>query len=402
MVYQHKAQLMSPKGRKSNNPSNTRCLNKIIAYSLFLKETTTLSSELRALIFVFKHLVLLGFCYTYVMFTGENLSHTENQEPTLTATEREPIHQTVHEIESRFEGLSWNAELLTRWLKRFHNIDVDLYELESDTFFISSEDLPDVVPELPEGYGYKGGAARAILEHTLGLEVSRPRDLDLVYVGDQEKEDRSLSQQLAEEFMPDDYAHGYGVESLEEDYFTSRDFTLNEVLYDGQGVVFTKECLTDVMRNIVRFSDYVKDEPYEYNNDNFFVSPKLMAKALRLVSDARVKGKERARLADETESLREVNIDEFHMSLHLDRSLEQGMSVAEGYVAELRERGFLPEEVVTVRQAYEYLVDQTDFVFRCATDIEMQREIDFLEEESRYDEYDKDTYTSIVPFWMKV
>lgn len=335
------------------------------------------------------------------MFTSEELTRTESQEPTLTAAERIPMHETVHAVESRFEGLSWDAELLTRWLKRFHNVDVELHELEDDTFFISTMELPDEVPQLPEGYGYKGGAARAILEHALGLDSAKPRDLDLVYIGNSENEDRELSRELAEEFMPEDYSHGHGVESLEEDYFDSRDFTLNEVLYDGQGVTCTKECLTDLMRNIVRFSEYVKGEPYDYNNDDFFVSPKLMAKALRLVGDVRVRGKERARLADETESLREVYIDEFHMSLHLDRALEQGMDVAEEYVSELSQRGFLPDGVTTVREVYEYLVNQTDFVFRCATEIEMQQELDFLEEESKYDEYDKDTFTSNVPFWMK-
>lgn len=334
------------------------------------------------------------------MFNKELIHKSKTTELVHSAQERATIHNTINHVESRFEGLSWNAQLLTRWLKRFYGIDVELYELKDGIFFIPIDSLPENVPSLPKGYGYKGGAARVILEHTLSLPTTSPRDLDLVYVGDTSAENRDLSRQVAEQYMPDDMVHGYGVEYLEDDYFESRDFTLNEVLYDGQGVTFTKSCLVDVMRNIVRFSDYVKEE--SYRGDDFYVRPKLMAKAIRFVAEARVQGKERARLADETEALQEIYIDEFHMSLHLDRAIEQGMDVAQHYVNDLVERGFLPDDIATIREAYDYLVDQTDFVFRCATTMEMQREIDFLEEESPYDEYDKDTYTTVVPFWKKV
>jgi hypothetical protein len=64
----------------------------------------------------------------------------------------------------------------------------------------------------------------------------------------------------------------------------------------------------------------------------------------------------------------------------------------------LLQRGFLPDGVTTVREVYEYLVNQTDFVFRCATEIEMQQELDFLEEESKYDEYDIDEQNAYVVF----
>ena len=318
----------------------------------------------------------------------------EHPETIYSTPEREAIHDTVEEIEDKFEGLSWDAKLLMRWLRRYHKIEVEIRELTDGRFSISIESLPEAVPSLPVGYGYKGGAARVILEHVLNLPETSPRDLDLVYLGDSLAEDHDISSQLAEAYMPDDYTHGYGVESLEENYFDSRDFTLNEVLYDGQDIVFTKACLIDVMRNIIRFSDYEKEE--SYRGDDFFIKPKLMAKALRLVSDARVKGKERARLADETEGLQEIYIDEFHISLHLDRAIEQGLEVAQGYVDELVGRGFLPKDIYTVREAYDYLVYQTDFVFRSATTMEMQRELDFLE-----DEYEKDTFTSVVPFWRK-
>ena len=143
---------------------------------------------------------MLGFLlYTFGMFNNESIQKPETAEPLHSAQERAPIHETVHEVENRFEGLSWDAELLTRWLKRFHGIDVELYELENDNFFIAVNSLPEAVPSLPEGYGYKGGAARSILEHTLNLPTSSPRDLDLVYVGDTSGENKDLSKQLAEE-----------------------------------------------------------------------------------------------------------------------------------------------------------------------------------------------------------
>jgi len=308
----------------------------------------------------------------------EKFEKSETREPVLSAEERAPIRDTVHDIENKFSSLSWDAKLLTRWLRRYHKVDVDLHQREDGNFFIMVDSLPYTVPTLPAGYGFKGGAARAIFENALRLPISPPRDLDIVYVGDVDKEDSDLSNRLMEEYAPYDMENGHEIEHLQEDYFTSRDFTLNELLYVEPNIIFTKTCILDTMRNIVRFSEYEKKE--SWTGEAFFIKPKLMAKALRLVATTKVEGQRRARLTDEIEGLKELYIDEFHMSLHLDRAIGQSLAIAQEYVNGLVERGFLPKNINSVQDAYQYLVNETDFVFRCVPSKEVKDEINFWED----------------------
>ncbi len=116
----------------------------------------------------------------------------------------------------------------------------------------------DFLDKLPEGFYYKGGAARSALERFLELDLeSTPRDIDLVYEGEQGQE---LIDELSEKYMPDDFANNYGAEKLEEDYFETRDFTFNEVLYDGKKIQATKEAVLDLYQQRIRITDFEKQE----------------------------------------------------------------------------------------------------------------------------------------------
>lgn len=311
--------------------------------------------------------------------------------------------EVVHAIEEKFEKISWNEELLTRWLKRFYNLDVEIKENADGTFRMKVDTIPDGVPQLPEGYGIKGGGARAALRSILQIEAEPLRDIDLVYVG-QDKQNMEVSRQLAETYMPDDLEFGYGVETLEEDYFSSRDFTWNEVLYTDGQVVCSKQCLLDTVRNVVRISDYEKQE--SYSGDPFFVKPKLLAKAVRFVAAARAHGNSKMALSEETEQAVEMGIDYWHIALHLNRSFEQSEVVAQEYVEELIERELLPSTIKSAADALHYLSEETDFIFRAEAADVLDREIRLAEEldledkmldEEEYKKYGQ--YSNITPFW---
>ena len=222
--------------------------------------------------------------------------------------ERTKIHQTEEQLAklSRFE------KFISAWLDRY-NLHANIRKNEAGNLEIPLTNISEIIPELPEGYGYKGSAARTIMQYALGMQFESPRDLDIVFFGSDENPE--VSKELAMKYMPDDYLGGHGVERAEPDYFKTRDFTINEVRYDGERVEFTLQCLKDLLRNIVRFSKYEKQE--SYRGDKFFVKPKLLAKAIRLVAESESRGKKNARLADETLDLNHMYIDDFHMSLHL-------------------------------------------------------------------------------------
>lgn len=316
--------------------------------------------------------------------------HTESDR----VSQRQEQDQRVSIVEEKTEALSKYEEVIQKWLSRY-GVEAKVQKNESGQLEVDVSELPKSIPDLPAGYGYKGGAARAILEHSLGLPYSEPRDLDIVFLGGDE--DRNVSNQLAERYMPDDFVHGHGVESLENNYFTTRDFTLNEVLFDGRKILCTRECLTDLLRNIVRFTNYEKNT--SYYGDEFSVNPKLLAKAVRMVAHARDRGKEKATIAGEKDSLQELYVDDFHLALHLDRAMEQGAGVAREYVRIMNENRFIPSDIETVEDCFEYLLGRTNFIFRCAPEPEIKEESEFVS--ALADEFLVDTPLSPVPLWKQ-
>ncbi|MFA7302160.1 MAG: hypothetical protein WC030_00210 [Candidatus Paceibacterota bacterium] len=310
---------------------------------------------------------------------------------------------TVHAIEHTFKQVSWNEELLTRWLKLFYRLDVAIKENPEGTLNIGVDAMPNGIPDLPAGYGVKGGGARAVLRSVLKIEAEPPRDIDLVYVGKNEQ-DTEMSRKLAETYMPDDFASGYGVETLEKDYFLSRDFTWNEVLYVDGHIVCTKQCLLDTVRNVVRVSDYEKRE--SYSGQAFYVKPKLLAKAVRFVAAARAHGNNKMALSEETDRAVEMGIDYWHIALHLNRSFEQSEAVAEEYVDALIARELLPSTIQSPVEALHYLSEETDFIFRAEAaevldrEIRLAKELDLEKEitdEETYETYAQ--YSNVTPFW---
>lgn len=340
----------------------------------------------------------------------EKILQTSSETPFDLPQDSNRFHQeqeTVHEIEENFEKVSWNEELLTRWLRRFYGIEVEIKENSDGTFEMPVDTIPDGIPMLPLGYGIKGGGARAVLRSVLQIEVDPPRDIDLVYVG-QEEQSVEVSRKLAETYMPDDFDFGYGVEVLEEDYFSSRDFSWNEVLYADGKVTCSKQCLLDTVRNIVRIAEYERGK--SYRDDSFSANPKLLAKAVRFVAAARYYGNEKVALDSGTARAVEMGIDKWHIALHLNRSFEQDEVVAEMYVRELISLGFLPETIQNAVEALHYLLKNTDFIFRSEAAYVLDRELQFnnmldIDYEKEPDEDEFGTHrqaSNITPFWHPV
>ncbi len=339
--------------------------------------------------------------------TIPTIEKTDNSESLPESNSLQIERASTHALEKNFSSLTWNEELLTRWLRRFYAIDIDIKENPDATFTIPAPSLPENLPHLPKGYGMKGGAARIVLRAALGLEINAPRDIDLTYIG-VEAPDDELSDHLAQTYMPDDWAFGHGIEALEEDYFATRDFTWNEILYaDGQ-ITCSKQCLLDTIRNIVRIADFEKRE--SYYGEPFYVKPKLLAKAVRFIAEARANGNKNTALSKETSQAVEMGIDDWHIALHLNRAFEQGDDKAQAYVDELNERNLLPNTVKTAVDALHYLSEASDFIFRAEAAEILDREIrlkEELEEEARqeeelfkYEEHDTtEAHQGIIPFW---
>jgi hypothetical protein len=205
---------------------------------------------------------------------------------------------------------------------------------------------------LPTGYGYKGGAARALLARALGNDVISPRDIDIVRF--REESQPGMDNMLAEKYMPDDAATGHGVEHIEniDEYFRTRDLSINEVLATDTEIVATKQCILDTLRRIIRITPW---ERHQQKDNNYILSPKMLSKILRFYAESIYRYDE-AHFADVDEwEFEEHFISPFWMALQLDRAYERGHQVAEHYVEQLKKFGRLPKNIVDADNAAAYL-----------------------------------------------
>lgn len=284
--------------------------------------------------------------------------------------------------------ISGYQRCLTRLLNIYGMNDLKLNKIAKDLFEIKLSSVEDY-ELLDSEYAYKGGIARAILEKELGFTNKVYfRDIDLLRTT--ERDFNEEDEKMAIKYSPDDLRNGHGIEQLQEDYFDTRDFTINELLVVNDRVILTTACLLDTARGIIRFADYEKRKLFEDENNEleenktplsylekykdeanqdkakFYINDKLMAKALRfsVIQSSR----RPTRLADE-EVYKYLDINNFHIALHLDRALEEGIEVAQDYIKKLIELGQLsntthcePKELM--KNFIEMVTAEGSFIFR--------------------------------------
>lgn len=307
--------------------------------------------------------------------------------------------------------------LIDKILERYRVNKIDIRFIGENLYEIVISE-PENIRELKTGYAYKGGLARSVLEKELGIvtEIST-RDTDLLRISREENKDEDLA--MAKEYCPEDLEDGgHGVEKLALNYFETRDFTINELLVVGNKIILTKNCLLDTVRGIIRFSSYEKsvmpdseDDYYNKGNsqtgnsiegaisysnqykkdkaaykEGFFVNDKLMAKALRLSALQSRKRKEAILIDDQVYQYLDIN--NFHIALHLDRALEQGMDVAEEYVQKLIEYGqiesiYKNDPKALLFDIIKMLQEDGSYIFRS------ERAKILLEEERMFTDFDK-------------
>ena len=150
--------------------------------------------------------------------------------------------------------------------------DLNLRMLELEPSTLEACGLAEL-GELPRDIAIMGGAARAILQKQLFNESAAIRDIDLVQISDIAVSEDETLHHLSEKFMPDDYAHGHGVGSEElGEYFTERDFTINEVLVIDGKIVASQACIDDLKTKTIRPSYFERYYNEEYEDRNYYSS----------------------------------------------------------------------------------------------------------------------------------
>jgi hypothetical protein len=297
---------------------------------------------------------------------------------TLKDLERSPEKREGLEVEKtlRDRVVEENdlSELIERYqlhLPEFKEIAEGAYEID-----ISKLEETELAPKLPEGYGYKGGGARYLLERILGYKnIPEPRDLDIVRLESVTPSDE-LDQELSEKYMPDDLKHGHGVEVIHdnETYLDSHDLTINELYATSTSIICSKKCLIDTIRGILR----VSTNQYEHYSST---PHGILAKITRLYTQAIIDYNKDIEVHEERHIERSF-IPPFWLALNLNKAWERGNDHAELYCMELKRTKRVPERLQTVQEIADYLLEniEGEFYYRNAPKEYYETEDDWADE----------------------
>lgn len=207
------------------------------------------------------------------------------------------------------------------------------YTVKNVSAEIQKAALPEV--QLPRGYGVIGGAARSIAFQTLrGGEALYVRDIDLVCTSYADKE---LASDLAQKYNPDDFDYGHGVQEINDmnDYFESRDFTMNQLAVIDGSLLITDEASKDIKDGIIRLTAFERRE-------NTVPSDRMILKALLLESALSSEGIDVHIATEDQAVFKERNVtNAFWLALMLQKSLEYGQDVAKEYWEKITNQGIL-------------------------------------------------------------
>lgn len=215
---------------------------------------------------------------------------------------------------------------------------------------LSEYELPD---DLPTGVAVMGGVARSIARRLLTGEVEPVRDLDLVYVPELVEDGGELSEEdldwLSKEYMPDDYIYGHGVETANlEEYFATRDFTMNQCLIVGNRLLMTKAAQEDLTANVIRPS--YDTQP----NEETPISERLFLKALMMKATFEVAFDREVELEDfgmrkiwnkiDRGEYIDTKLGAFNIALMLRKAMSRGEETAKHFAEILAEYEVVDED----------------------------------------------------------
>ncbi|MFH1789529.1 MAG: hypothetical protein ABH832_00445 [bacterium] len=246
-------------------------------------------------------------------------------------------------------------------VSRLERTDEDFFELPVDNHFSDKR--------IPQGYGYKGGAVRALLLRNLGIDSTyMPRDVDVVRIAEKEPY-HGADNELAAEFMAEDFELGDGIEAIwdEYHYFNTRDLTINEVLATDTKVKATRRCILDNIRYVIRLSVYEMNKARSNSENKIY--DKMLAKILRLYVEFIHKYDEALIEGVDNWQFEQYFISPFWLAVQLDRAYQLSRTIAIKYVEQLKKNNQIPKEIETPEQTAVYLsnlLTQATFHYRHA------------------------------------
>lgn len=250
--------------------------------------------------------------------------------------------------------------------------DYEREDLREDNLELISMDIPrhimerlSFLSELPSGVAVMGGVARSVAREIITGDREPMRDIDLVNIVDEDGESDVSAEtlnELSRKYMPDDYSFGHGMDSTTiEEYFGSRDFTINQVLLMGGKLLVSNVAYNDFEENIIRPTYY--EMPYSED----IIGSRLFLKALMLRGVT-------AQISNSIPLLEDINPPEevgtFNIALFLNKAMSRGAETARIFTNDLVDWDVVPEGFAgrPMALAKSLLEEVYAFEFRPSTD----------------------------------
>lgn len=234
--------------------------------------------------------------------------------------------------------------------------DERLEELEREKQFevltIPQEILEEynLPQDLPAGVAVMGGTARSLARRVVTGDKEPVRDLDLIYIAEFSDPDNPVSpedlEEVSEKYMPDDFAYGHGIKREHlENYFGSRDFTMNQCLVVGNKLLMTRAAYDDFQENIIRPSYDRKPREYSPLSDSDFMRGLLFLTVLQDCTSSYP-------MAEDLMSGRYDEYDEpfgvsgFQIALTLNKAMSRGVRTAMHFTETLADYDLIDEDYI--------------------------------------------------------
>ena len=228
----------------------------------------------------------------------------------------------------------------------------------------------DFLSELPQGIAVMGGVARSIAREIITGDHEPIRDIDLVNILDEDGDsqlDYDTLDALSMKYMPDDYEFGHGIgDDTLENYFKTRDFTINQSLIMGGELIISDLAYNDFQENIIRPTYY--ELPYDGDS----LSSRLFLKALMMRDVV-------SQISSSIPLLEDVHINsnyirDFDIALNLNKAMSRGARTACIFTEDLADWGLIPTQYAgKPKTTAKYLLNSVySFEFRPSTDERFQ------------------------------
>ena len=213
-------------------------------------------------------------------------------------------------------------------------------QVESLPIAVLPAPQPEHAPALKEYYGYTGGVARAVALGLLHEDIRppKPRDLDIIAIQDRTPPEywQEEAKQLSYQLNPRDTKYGYGIPLNKLDaYFSTRDFTLNEVLYTDGELHMTAAALEALASHTVAPSTYVMSAYGLLENSN------LVLKSVRLKHELELTYGNAAMESVPDWMFSMENIRDFDLALAVEKVSQQDDALAFLFFKTLIEKGLV-------------------------------------------------------------